>query len=125
MSKLQRVLLVDDDVDIRTIATLALARVGGLDVVAVSSGEECLEIADEGFDLILLDVMMPGLDGPATLALLKQGPAASVPVIFLTAKARRQELDRIVELGAVGAILKPFDPMKLSDDIREMLLETS
>jgi len=119
------VMLIDDEADIRLIGEMSLRRVGGWDVVAVSSGSEALALAAaQPPDLILLDVMMPGLDGPATLARMRQEPAlAAVPVIFMTAKVQKRELGRYMELGADGVITKPFDPMRLPQEILRILDE--
>jgi CheY-like chemotaxis protein len=119
---LERILLVEDDADIQSVALLALEVVGGFTVLACSSGREALAgAAPFAPDLILLDVMMPELDGPATLAGLRADPkTARVPVIFMTAKVQPHELARYRDLGALNVISKPFDPMTLSDSIREM-----
>ena len=117
---LQKILLVEDDPDIRTIAEMSLQAVGGFTVRACASGEEALA-AVEAFapDLVVLDVMMPGMDGPSVLAELKRRPpTAGVPVVFLTAKAQQDEIDRLKTLGARDVIAKPFDPMKLADQVR-------
>ena len=117
-----RVLLVDDDPDIRFIGEMALARVGKFDVTVAESGERCLELAAAQPDVILLDVMMPGLDGTATLARLREDPAlARIPVIFMTAKVQDSELARYRELGAHGVIAKPFDPMTLHARVQGLL----
>ena len=120
---LQRILLVDDDADIRTIGELALASVGGFEVRAVGSGRAALEDAREHPpDVILLDVMMPGLDGPATFAELRAAPELqSIPVIFMTAKVQTHELEGYRALGATGIIPKPFDPMTLADEVRRIM----
>jgi two-component system OmpR family response regulator len=117
------IMLVDDEPDIRTIAELSLATVGGWKVVPVASGEEALDrFAAERPDLVLLDVMMPNMDGPAVLQQLKERDDASdVPVIFMTAKAQRREIDQYLAIGARGVINKPFDPMKLPDEIRRIV----
>ena len=114
-----KVLVIDDEPDIRKIAKLSLTRVGGMDVVEAGSGPDGVRLAEsERPDAILLDVMMPGMDGPATLAMLKAGEATSkIPVVFLTAKAMTSELDRLKALGAVAVLTKPFDPMKLSKEL--------
>jgi len=120
----RRLLLVDDDEDIRTIARLTLERLGGWTVSDAASGELALDIAMTAgpFDAILLDVMMPGLDGPATLARLRERPlSAGTPVVFLTAKAQRAERERLEALGAAGTVAKPFDPLTLSDEIDRIL----
>ena len=119
----RRVLLVDDEELIREVAEVALAKVGGWEVLTASSGEEGLgKAVAERPDAILLDVMMPGLDGPGTLARLQADPAtASIPVVFLTAKVRQSEQQRWIDLGAAGVLVKPFDPMLLADQVAEML----
>ncbi len=112
---LERILLVEDDPDIQAVAQLALEAVGGFRVTICSSGQEALASAP-GFlpDLILLDVMMPEMDGPAILAQLRTSPpTAETPVIFMTAKAQRHEIVAYQTLGAAGVITKPFDPMTL------------
>ncbi|HZY20277.1 MAG TPA: response regulator [Ramlibacter sp.] len=117
---LQRVLLVEDDADIRTIAALALETVGGLTLQACASGAEALACAPAfGADLLLLDVMMPGMDGPTTLARLRELPAtATTPVVFMTAKVQGSEIAHYRSLGAVGVITKPFDPMSLANEVQ-------
>ncbi|MHB1552802.1 MAG: response regulator [Acidimicrobiales bacterium] len=119
----RRVLLVDDEELIREVAEVALAKVGGWEVLTASSGEEGLgKAVAERPDAILLDVMMPGLDGPGTLARLQADPAtASIPVVFLTAKVRQSEQQRWIDLGAAGVLVKPFDPMSLADQVAEVL----
>lgn len=117
---LHRLLYVDDDPDIQIIASLALVDIGGLELLMCSSGAEALA-RYTGFapQLILLDVMMPGLDGPATLVALRRLPGwAETPVVFVTAKVRTQERQRYLDLGAVEVIPKPFDPMTLADQLR-------
>ena len=119
---LQRILFVEDDPDIQTVARMALEAVGGFTVLACSHGGEALEKVT-GFspDLILLDVMMPGMDGPATLEALRRLPEVSdIPVVFMTAKVQAQEVSRYRELGAVDVIAKPFDPMALSETVRSI-----
>ncbi len=119
----KRILLIDDEDDIRTIARISLETIGGFEVLLAGGGEEGLEVsAREIPDMILLDVMMPGLDGPATLKRLKGNPgSADIPVVFLTAKAQQTELDRLKKMGAEGVLTKPFDPMKLPDQVRAFL----
>lgn len=113
---LGRILLVEDDPDIQAVAQLALEAVGGFQVRICNSGQEALEAGPAfGPDLILLDVMMPEMDGPATLAALRGLPQTeTTPVIFMTAKAQRHEIVAYQSLGAIGVITKPFDPMTLS-----------
>ena len=121
--EIRKVMLVDDEVDIRTIGEMALESVGKWEVVAAGSGEEALELAArERPDVILLDVMMPRMDGPTTFARLReQADTAMTPVIFMTAKVQKQEVARYLDLGASGVIAKPFDPMTLPDEIRRTL----
>jgi CheY-like chemotaxis protein len=109
-----RLLLVDDEPDIRAIATMALERVGGHDVTAVGSAAEAVAAAErERPDAVLLDVMMPDVDGPVALERLRP-VIGEVPVIFLTAK---QDAERLRALGAAGVIAKPFDPLALADEV--------
>ena len=122
--KKRRVLLVDDENSIREIAQLSLERVGGWEVVAAASGKEAIVAASSRgpFALVLIDVMMPGLDGPSTLARLRGGAlAAKVPVVFLTAKLQPADRARLHEIGAAGVIAKPFDPMTLPAQLEELL----
>src|SRR6185369_11143312 len=108
--QLQKVMLVEDNADIRTIARVALEKIGGLSVLACESGAEGLA-AVEAFQpqLILLDVMMPGLDGPAVLKQLRDQPAtAQIPIVFLTAKMSPQDSQMLRGLGALDIIGKPF-----------------
>lgn len=116
---LGRILLVEDDPDIQAVAQLALVAVGGFQVRICGSGQEALASGpDFGPDLILLDVMMPEMDGPATLSALRRLPQTSAtPVIFMTAKAQRHEIAAYQSLGAIGVITKPFDPMTLSSTL--------
>ncbi len=118
-----KVLIIDDEDDIRRIAKLALGRVGGMEVVDASSGREGLRRAEaEPPDVILLDVMMPGLDGPSTLAALRSNTkTASIPVVFLTAKAMPSEMERLRDLGAKDVLTKPFDPLTLAQQLRAAL----
>jgi two-component system, OmpR family, response regulator len=119
----RRLLLVDDDDAIREIARISLERVGGWVVVAAASGEAAVEIVETGavFDLIVLDVMMPGIDGPTTLGRLRGPLPPTVPVIFLTAKLQSADRAWLLGLGAVGVVAKPFDPMALPAEIDAIL----
>jgi CheY-like chemotaxis protein len=125
LAEINTILLVDDEPDIRTIAELSLAQVGGWKVVLASSGVQALEIAGKHKpDLILLDVMMPEMDGVTTFqALANRDDTREIPVIFMTARVQSQERERYVGLGAAGVIAKPFDPMRLPDDIRGILAQ--
>jgi CheY-like chemotaxis protein len=116
---LKRVLLAEDDRDIQVVARMAL-RMGGVEQVFVANdGQECLSLVQQANpDLILLDVMMPKLDGYATCQRLKQDPAASrIPVIFLTAKAQSADIKKGLEAGGLGYLTKPFDPTTLCERI--------
>ncbi len=118
-----RVLYVDDDPDIRAVAQMALEMDGELNVRACASGAEALAEAP-GFqpDLILLDVMMPQMDGPTTLAALRADPrTADIVVVFITARTQAADVAQLKTLGAVGVIPKPFDPMTLADQARAFL----
>lgn len=120
---IESVLLVDDDPDIRWIGELALSSVAGWKTFVAPSGEEALTVAEENQpDVILLDVMMPRMDGPTTLEALRANAAtASIPVIFCTAKAQRHEVEYFRSLGAVGVIAKPFDPMTLAEQVSALV----
>lgn len=120
---IQRVLIVDDDPAIRKVAELSLSRVANWDVLAADSGARALAmVADYKPDVILLDVMMPGMDGTATFARLQESPGSEdTPVIFLTAKVQKHEVQHYCELGAAGVITKPFDPLTLPQDILNIL----
>jgi CheY-like chemotaxis protein len=120
MAALTHVMYVDDEPDIRAIVEMALQALGGFAVTLCESGREAIEKAPQALpDLILLDVMMPGMDGTQTLEALRRVPAlAAVPVVFMTAKVQPAEIARFRELGAADVIAKPFDPMALSDQVR-------
>jgi CheY-like chemotaxis protein len=119
---LTTILYVEDEADIRMIAKMALEAVGGFKVHACASGNEALAAAPgAGADLLLLDVMMPGLDGPSTLQALRGLPAtARTPVIFMTAKVQPAEIAQFKGYGALEVIAKPFDPMRISAEIRRI-----
>jgi two-component system, OmpR family, response regulator len=122
MNTLQRILYVEDEPDIQAIARMALELVGGFQVKVCGSGEEALrEVRSFAPDLILLDVMMPGMDGPGTLAALRALPGlATVPVAFMTAKVQPHEVAHYISLGALDVIAKPFDPMALAAQVRQI-----
>jgi CheY-like chemotaxis protein len=121
--KISKIMIVDDDDDICTVAELAARRIGNWEVVVATSGQEALEKArSECPDVILLDAMMPLLDGPSTMAKLREDPAtAAIPVIFLTAKVQQHEIERYLKLGAIGVIRKPFNVMTLPDEVRHIV----
>ena len=117
---LSRILLVEDDPDIQTVTSLALGSFGGFEVRVCGSAHDAVDTA-VGFrpDLILLDVMMPGMDGLDTLEALRRQPSlAAVPVIFLTARVQPHEVERYRELGSLAVIAKPFEPSELAGRIR-------
>ncbi|NJL09213.1 MAG: response regulator [Calothrix sp. SM1_7_51] len=116
---MKRILIIDDEYDIRAVAELALKSVGGWDVLTAESGSEGLvKAANEQPDAILLDVMMPDMDGFATFQALQANPATkSIPVILLTAKVQGNDQRRFAELGVQAIITKPFKAMKLSSQI--------
>jgi two-component system OmpR family response regulator len=118
---LRRILFVEDDPDIQVVATLALESLGGFAVLACGSGAEALaRFAGFAPDLVLLDVMMPGMDGPATLEALRRLPAGDVPVVFMTARVQAHEIVQYRAMGAVDVIAKPFDPMTLAETVQTL-----
>jgi len=121
MSK--RILLIDDEDDIREIAATSLELVAGWEVILAGSGQEgVVKAQQEKPEAILLDVMMPEQDGASTLALLRaQKSTAAIPVIFLTAKVQPTEQRRLQSLGVRGIVHKPFDPVHLAEKIKEIL----
>lgn len=119
MSDLRRILYVEDDDDIREVAVMTMELVGGFEVRACASGGAAAAQAEFAPDLLLLDVMMPDMDGPATLAHLRQlPPFADVPAVFFTAKVNPEEIARLLALGAIAVVAKPFDPQGLPDQLR-------
>jgi two-component system alkaline phosphatase synthesis response regulator PhoP len=119
----KRILLVDDEDDVREVAQLSLEMVGGWQVSSAASGAEGLRrAASDHPDAILLDVMMPEMDGPATFRALQADPATrGIPVLLLTAKARPADRERFADLGVVGVLPKPFDPLTLPRDVSQAL----
>ena len=117
---LTRVVYVEDEPDIQAIVRIALESIGGMQVVVFSSGQEAIARAAEVRpQLLVLDVMMPGLDGPGTLRLLReQAPQRDVPAVFMTAKAQPQEIAALQQQGAIAVVSKPFDPMQLAAELR-------
>lgn len=119
---LERILYVEDEPDIREVAAIALEAVGGYTLRVCHSGGEALAVA-EAFapDLLLLDVMMPGMDGPTTLSELRKIPAlADTPAVFMTAKVQPSEVAEYRAMGALGVVPKPFDPMTLAETLRSI-----
>jgi CheY-like chemotaxis protein len=121
--EIRKILLAEDEADIRKVAQISLQFRGGWVVLLATDGEDCLaKAAQDPPDLILLDCMMPKLDGYETCRRLKQDPALrQIPVIFLTAKAQEAEVRKGLSLGAVGYLIKPFNPMSLAAEIRQIL----
>lgn len=119
------VLLVDDDPDIRLVARMALRR-AGFTVTAVTGGAAALEaVRTARPDVVLLDWMMPEMDGPEVCRRLKADPAlATIPIIFLTARSQQAEIARGLASGAIGYIVKPFDALTLGDEVRRLLGES-
>jgi two-component system OmpR family response regulator len=119
-----KILHVDDEPDIREVAAMALGIDPEIEVRSASSGTEALKTLESDWkpDVVLLDVMMPELDGPGTLERLRQLPShETTPVIFMTARAQAQEQSRFLALGAIAVIIKPFDPMTLAGQVRDHL----
>ncbi|NQD36567.1 response regulator [Permianibacter sp. IMCC34836] len=117
---LSRVVYVEDEPDIQAIVRIALEAIGGLQVTIFNSGQEAIaRAADQQPQLLVLDVMMPGLDGPSTLRLLReQTRLQQVPAIFMTAKAQPQEIEQLLRQGAIAVVSKPFDPMQLAEQLQ-------
>lgn len=118
-----KILIIDDEPDVRRIAQLSLSTVGRMDVVTASGAEEGVRAAAaDAPDAILLDVSMPATDGPTTLGLLRANPVtAAIPIIFVTANAMTDELNHLRNLGAAGVITKPFKVMELPAQVRAIL----
>ncbi|HEX4196462.1 MAG TPA: response regulator [Caulobacteraceae bacterium] len=118
-----KVLYVDDEPDIREVATLSLQLDPTIEVRAAESGPEALALivrGDWAADVVLLDVMMPGMDGPGVLKALRE-MGVTTPVVFITARAQSHERGWLIDLGALGVMTKPFDPMSLAKDLRAVL----
>jgi CheY-like chemotaxis protein len=118
-----RILIIDDEEDIRQVAALSLETVAGWDILTASSGAEGIRrAAQEKPDAILLDVMMPEMDGPTTFGELQKNPdAAGIPVVLLTAKVQGADQRRFAALGVAGVLFKPFDPLTLAQQISDAL----
>jgi len=122
-----KILHVDDEADIREVTALSLGLDPDIEVRSAASGQDALDTLSGGYrpDVVLLDVMMPNLDGPGTLERLRGLPGCeTTPVIFMTARTRNEERDAYVALGAVSVITKPFDPMTLGAHVRDVLAES-
>ncbi len=119
----RKILIIDDEDDIREVAALSLESIAGWEVVTASSGAQGLARAIEHRpDAILLDVMMPGMDGPTTFRELRKNPATDkIPVLLLTAKVQSSDQRRFADLGVESVLFKPFDPLTLADQISAVL----
>lgn len=122
MSDLLTVLYAEDEADIRSLTEVILDDEEGFELTACVSGQEAVDkAATISPDLILLDVIMPGIDGPTTLKKLREYPhLANTPVIFMTARVQANDISEYQSLGVLGVINKPFDPMRLADEIRNL-----
>jgi two-component system OmpR family response regulator len=124
MKQLRRVLCVDDEEDIQEVVKLCLELDGGYAIDVCGSGTEALAfLAQTMPDLILLDVMMPGMDGPATFAAMR-AKGIDIPVVFMTARVRGAEVSQYLEMGAAGVVPKPFDPVTLAAEVRRLWCES-
>ena len=123
MPDTQKIMYVEDEPDIQTIARIALEQIGGFDLLVCSSGQAALDqVSDFAPDIILLDVMMPEMDGIETFRQLKTLPAcADVPVVFMTARVQTHEIKEYTDLGAVDVIAKPFSPITLAEQVKTII----
>jgi len=121
--EINNILLVDDEPNIRLIAQTSLQALTDWNVALAENGTEAIKsVQTLKPDLVLLDMMMPDMDGPTTLTKLREiDGMADIPVIFMTAKVQNHELEDYLKMSAAGVISKPFDPMKLPDDVKEIL----
>ncbi len=119
----KHILLVDDEADIREVVSLSLEAIGGWRVSSATSGHQGIAVARaERPDAILLDIMMPDIDGPATFERLRRDPrTCDIPVILLTAKSQSADHRGFASLGVAGILTKPFDPTLLSDQVDAIL----
>lgn len=122
MTEAKLILMAEDDPDIQLVARLALKK-AGYRVTAVSNGRDLLaRVADERPHIVVLDWMMPEMDGPETCAKLRENPqTADIPIVFMTAKSQGFEIERGLSLGAAGYIVKPFDALRLGEQLRQIL----
>lgn len=118
-----RILVVDDDEDVRRLAVMSLSRVGGYEVTSVGSGEDCLTALRTDLpDAVVLDVMMPVMDGPTTLLAIRDGAHThALPVVFLTAGVVEADMDRLRAMPVSGVLQKPFDPLQLPAQLAAVL----
>jgi CheY-like chemotaxis protein len=124
MKKIEKLMLVDDDPNILVIAEMGLEDTPEWTVITAQSGQQAIDMAPvENPDAIVLDMMMPGMDGKTVFSKLKQNPkTAEIPVVFLTAKVQSHEVDAYLKMGAAGVITKPFDPVTLSRELKAILM---
>jgi CheY-like chemotaxis protein len=117
-----KILLAEDDPSIRIIARMTLQKVGGHEVTVVSNGQEALDKAlSENFDLVILDYMMPIMDGLEACQKFKENPdLKKIPIIFMTAKNQKSDIDEGFKMGALGYIVKPFDAQELCNEIQKI-----
>lgn len=122
MTTLKHIVHVDDEPDIREIVKMTLESIGDHAVESFDSGQALLDnISSLSPDLIIIDVMMPGMDGPTTFRELQARPATTdLPVIFMTAKVQAHEIKQYMDIGGIGVITKPFDPMELSKEVEQI-----
>jgi len=120
---MRRILIIDDEDDIREVAALSLEATAGWQILTASSGAEGIAIASAALpDAILMDVMMPGMDGPTTFRQMQLEPAIShIPVLLLTAKVQGTDQRRFADLGVAAVLFKPFDPLTLAQQISDVL----
>jgi DNA-binding response OmpR family regulator len=120
-----KVLIIDDEEDTRSIFSMSLGLIGGINVIEAASGKDGIAKAiAEKPDVIVLDLLMPGMDGTQTFLTLRKEPETEkVPVIFMTVKGMFSEFDNLKEMGALAVMTKPFDPTTLSDNIKKILIE--
>ena len=120
---MRRILIIDDEDDIREVAALSLEATAGWKTLTANSGAAGIELAmAEQPDAILMDVMMPGVDGPTTFRTMQENPSiAKIPVLLLTAKVQGVDKRRFADLGVAGILFKPFDPLTLAEQIAEAL----
>jgi CheY-like chemotaxis protein len=120
---IRRILVVDDDDDVRSLAAMSLSKVGGYEVRTANSGQACLdELAGWSPDVVVLDVMMPGMDGPTTLEHIRDGrDTEHLPVVYLTASVVEPDLERLRVSKVNGVLAKPFNPMELPADLARLL----
>lgn len=124
MKPLRHILCIDDEDDILEVVQLCLELDGGFIIDACRSGAEALDFLKTGRpDLVLLDVMMPRMDGPATFAAIR-AEGHDIPVIFMTARVRGAEVSQYLAMGAIGVVPKPFDPVTLAGEIKRLWSES-